>query len=494
MKRMLALLCAILMLTSAAVSCGKTEEPADTTTATVDSAITDTTTAATEPAETEPPKAFDTVPEQNLGGEFHVRYAQADSCYEDFHAETLNGDVKNDSIYERNSMVEEKLGIDIQISWDEITVVNNDCKLQVQSGASDYDLFGGHRSSLILSYQGMQYDLSDIPTLDLTQEWWDQDYIKAVTVGDSLYTAIGDIGVSTLLFVSSMTFNKRLMDEAQIAYPYDLVREGKWTMDALLNMTTDYSADLNGDGKLVREDDRFALLGWGTETTYSLFYCSNFAFINRNAAGELALEYDANKLNSVLEKLINVCLRDNVYVFTGSATVEEQDKTFAVFAEGRALFSDIVLSKVGTFYSAMEDDFGIIPPPKFDEMQDDYCAYLGYTIPVLFMSSNTADPERTGMVMEALCTASYDHVTPQMFEIVTKLKNVRDEDSSEMIEIIIRNKFIDTAHFFDVEGYGTLPRTIITNKNSNPASLIKTFERIAAKEWEKIVSAFDKLG
>ena len=494
MKRMLALLCAILMLTSAAVSCGKTEEPADTTTATVDSAITDTTTAATEPAETEPPKAFDTVPEQNLGGEFHVRYAQADSCYEDFHAETLNGDVKNDSIYERNSMVEEKLGIDIQISWDEITVVNNDCKLQVQSGASDYDLFGGHRSSLILSYQGMQYDLSDIPTLDLTQEWWDQDYIKAVTVGDSLYTAIGDIGVSTLLFVSSMTFNKRLMDEAQIAYPYDLVREGKWTMDALLNMTTDYSADLNGDGKLVREDDRFALLGWGTETTYSLFYCSNFAFINRNAAGELALEYDANKLNSVLEKLINVCLRDNVYVFTGSATVEEQDKTFAVFAEGRALFSDIVLSKVGTFYSAMEDDFGIIPPPKFDEMQDDDCAYLGYTIPVLFMSSNTADPERTGMVMEALCTASYDHVTPQMFEIVTKLKNVRDEDSSEMIEIIIRNKFIDTAHFFDVEGYGTLPRTIITNKNSNPASLIKTFERIAAKEWEKIVSAFDKLG
>ena len=493
MKRMLALLCAILMLTSTAVACGKAD-PVETTAVTTTAPAADSTTAATSPAETEPPKAFDKIPEQNLGGEFHIRYAQADSCYEDFHAETLNGDVKNDSIYQRNSMVEERLGIDVQISWDEITVVNNDCKLQVQAGSSDYDLFGGHRSSLILSYQGMQYDLADISTLDLTQEWWDQDYIKAVTVGNSLYTIIGDAGVSTLLFVSSMTFNKKLMDEAQIAYPYDLVREGKWTMDALLNMTADYSADLNGDGKLVREDDRFALLGWGTETTYSLFYCSNFAFINRNAAGELALEYDANKLNSVLEKLINVCLRDNVYIFTGSATVEEQDKTFAVFAEGRSLFSDIVLSKIGTFYSAMEDDYGIVPPPKFDEMQDDYCAYLGYTIPVMFMSSNTADPDRTGTVLEALCTASYDYVTPQMFEIVTKLKNVRDEDSSEMIEIIIRNKFIDTAHFFDVEGYGTLPRTIITNKTSNPASLIKTFERVASKEWEKIINAFDKLG
>ena len=290
-----------------------------------------------------------------------------------------------------------------------------------------------------------------------------------------------------------MTFNKKLMDEAQIAYPYDLVREGKWTMDALLNMTTDYGSDLNGDGKMVREDDLFSLLGWGTETTYSLFYNSGFSFINRDTAGEPVLEYDADKLNTVLEKLINVCLRDNVLVFTGNATVEEHEKTFAVFAEGRSLFSDIVLSKIGTFYSAMEDDFGIVPPPKFDEAQEDYCAYLGYTIPVLFMCSNAVDPERTGTVMEALCTASYDNVTPQMYEIVTKLKNARDEDSSEMIEIIIRNKFIDTAHFFDIEGYGTLPRTIITNKNSNPASLIKTFERIAAKEWDKIVSAFAKL-
>ena len=114
MKRVLSLLCAILMLTSV-VACGKTEEPAVTTIAGNDAA-TEATTAATEPAETEPPKAFDSVAEQNLGGDFQVLYAQADNCYEDFHAETLTGDVKNDLIYERNLMVEEKLGVDIQIS------------------------------------------------------------------------------------------------------------------------------------------------------------------------------------------------------------------------------------------------------------------------------------------------------------------------------------------------------------------------------------------
>ena len=493
MKRFLALFCAMLMLVSFAVSCGKTE-PADTTATTTTVAVEGGTTAATTPAETEPPKAFDSVPAQQLGGAFHIRYALADNCFEDFHAETLNGDVKNDLIYERNSMVEEKLGVDIQISWAEYPEVNNECKMQVQSGTSDFSLFGGHRTSLTLSHQGYQYDLAKIDALNLDGEWWDKDYVDAVTVNDSVYTLIGDAAISTLLFVSSMTFNKTMMDEANIAYPYDLVREGKWTLDALKTMTADFGSDLNGDGKYIRENDRFALIGWGTESSYSLFYSCDFSFVNRNTDGDPVLEFDNDKLVSILEKNLDLWIRENVYLHTGTADAKEHELTYTMFAENRALFSDIVLSKIGTFYSSMENDFGIVPPPKYDEEQDGYAAYLGYTIPVLFISANTSDPERIGTIMEALCTASYDNVTPQMYEIVTKLKNARDEDSSEMIEIIIRNKFIDTAHFYDLLGYGSMARTVMTTQNRNIASLTKTYEKVAAREWEKIMSGFDKLG
>ena len=250
MKRQIALLCALLLLFSFAVSCGKTEaEPQDAEITTLASDAT-AATAQTTPAETEPPKAFDTVPDDvNLDGYvFNILYTSRDEVYYDFLAETINGEVQNDAVFQRNSMVEEKLNVDLQIAWKELDDVNNTCRIQVQSGTDDFDLFGGHRKSLALSYEGMQYNINDIDSIDLTQEWWDQDYIEAIRIHDSLYTVIGDIGVSTLLFISSMTFNKRMLDEANIAYPYDLVRQGKWTFEALQTMLKDQGADLNGDG------------------------------------------------------------------------------------------------------------------------------------------------------------------------------------------------------------------------------------------------------
>ena len=85
-------------------------------------------------------------------------------------------------------------------------------------------------------------------------------------------------------------------------------------------------------------------------------------------------------------------------------------------------------------------------------------------------------------------------VTPKMLEIVTKTKNVRDEDSGEMIEIVYRNKIVDTAHWFKLSGFGTLPNTILKSGNtSNIATVVRANMKVAEKQWDTIQKSFDKL-
>lgn len=496
MKRFIALLCAMLMLLSTAVACGTTDEGQDGTDTTTTPAVADTTTSApveTTPTETEPPKAFDSVPEQNYEGYvFNILYAQADECYNDFYAEQMNGEVQNDAVYERNLMVAEKLNIDMEITWDSYKNVNSKASTQYQADSDDYDLFGGHRDSLKLTYQGFLYDLNDIQALDLSQEWWDQGWIESITVGDSLYTIIGDVNVSAQLFVSSLAFNKKLMDEANMEYPYELVRQGKWTMDKYNEMITGYGSDLNGDGQIKREDDRFALIGWSYESGYSNLYAADFTFANR-ANNPATIEFDMNKVIDLAERIVELYDKDYVYMNTGGGTAEHL-ACYGIFAEGRSLFADTVLTNYGIYFTEMEDDFGIVPLPKYNEEQESYKSYLGYTIPMMFITGNTSDPERTGTIMEAYCTASYDHVTPQMFEVVTKLKNARDEDSAEMIEIIIRNKIVDPIHFYAVAGYGDFGRNLVVKMNANVSSELKSYEKVAEKTWAKIIESFEKIG
>ena len=493
MKRTLALLCALLMLVSSFVACGKSEDPAATTTA-ANGTTEATTTATTEPAETEPPKAFDSVPAQNYGGHvFSILYSQNDECYRDFLAEQMNGDVQNDAVFERNSMVEDKLNIEIEIAWDTHGTVNDKARLQSQAGSQDYDLFGGHRDSLKLTYQGFFYDLNQIEALNLDQVWWDQGWIDAITVNDALYTLIGDVNVSAQLFVSSLAFNKRLMDESNIAYPYDLVREGKWTLEAYKGMLTDFGSDLNGDGMMKTEDDLYGLTGWSWESGFSYLYGADFIFTNRDENGDFSVSFDMEKILDLSTKLVDLYKLESVCISTASGTAEHV-KAYGMFAEGRALFADTVMVNYGTYFTDMTDDFGIVPIPKYNEEQDSYKSYLGYTIPMMFITNNTENPERTGTILEALCTATYDHVTPKMYEVVTKLKNARDEDSSEMIDIIIRNKIIDPLHFYNITGYGNFGRTLVVEQNANVSSKLKSFEKVAAKEWDKIMASFRSIG
>ena len=78
---------------------------------------------------------------------------------------------------------------------------------------------------------------------------------------------------------------------------------------------------------------------------------------------------------------------------------------------------------MNTFYAArgtalrdMEDDFGLVPYPKYDEQQADYLSYnLGTSY--LAITKSALNPEMSAAVMEALSAANHKTVIPVLEDI-----------------------------------------------------------------------------
>lgn len=440
--------------------------------------------------------AFSTVRKENYEGyEVNILYISATEMDKDFVAEKLDGSILNDRVFKRNLLVSTTynitLGLETMGSGDIMTLIRNTSL----SGDSPYDIYGIQRSCIPLSYEGLLLDMSKVKDIDLTKEWWDQNWVNTMTVNGSLYTLVGDISPHTLQYASALAFNKQLFDNYGLTYPYDLVREGKWTYDEYFKYISNATRDVNEDNK-YDENDFYGVVGWGTEASYSLFYGSGISFARINKEGKLALGHDQEKLVNVYEKVYRMWITENNFIQMstgGTDGLEKRSKVFSIFKSDRSLFLDTVLLQIGTDITDMESDYGIVPIPKYNDDQKNYCSYVGYVVPTIAMAINVSDADMIGNIIEAFCTGAYDIITPDMFEIITKLQNVRDPDSAEMVDKIIRTKHFDVAHWYLITGYCDFPRVPLTNKTENIVSYLKNYTRVAMKEVENINTAYEKL-
>jgi len=114
------------------------------------------------------------------------------------------------------------------------------------------------------------------------------------------------------------------------------------------------------------------------------------------------------------------------------------------FREERAMFMTAAF-KTTSSLREMTSDYGLLPFPKYDEVQDRYYTFegissLGMTIPV----TNT-DVTRTAVIMDALSYDSYQNVIPAYYDITLSQKLLRNADSVEMLKLINESRTTDLA-------------------------------------------------
>jgi hypothetical protein len=96
-----------------------------------------------------------------------------------------------------------------------------------------------------------------------------------------------------------------------------------------------------------------------------------------------------------------------------------------------------------------------------------------------------------GAIMEAMATYNYSKVTPNMFQVVTKLQTAQDPESAAMVDLIIRNRVFDMGYFADL-GITNLVRDRLDAKKPEIASGLESGRKSAKRSMTKLLQNIDK--
>ena len=392
---------------------------------------------------------------------------------QDIAAEEEMGEPINDAVYKRNRYIEEKYNVSIT----EIPSVGGDMvnavRQSVAAGDNSYDaVVPNMYDQATLAAGGNLIDLRQVPHMDLSQKWWDPKANTDLTMGNRLFFTVGDLFIMDNDATWLVIFNKELIKDLALENPYDIVRNNQWTFDKLLDMCKGVSKDLNGDGVMDR-NDFYGNVSQGENMT-AYYLASGESYVKKDENDLPFTAMDTERSVSVIEKIYDLMYDNTVsYNYWDLSDNEPFKITQQMFENNQAVFKITALQLVIRMRN-METNFGIIPMPKYDTIQQEYAHYVHPTSSALSIPVTNHNLDRTGVILEALAAESYYTVRPAYYEISINGKFLRDEESIEMLDIILESRVFDLAMCFGWGGLGGVLEEMYRPKNRN---FVSTYER-----------------
>lgn len=425
------------------------------------------------------------LPETDLEGREFTVLSRNTTERLNFYTEELTGDVFNDSLRERDLQVEERLNVRIK---NIATADSGETKnYVVKTALADdpvYDLFYLNMTGGISTMVGSNHiiNLRELPYLKLDSAWWNKSINENMDLYGKLYFSAGSISGVYLLTPIAMMFNKQMARDYIADNLYDIVKDGKWTVDKLHELTKDVAADVDGNGIMDTEDK----YGLAVEPTFgfALYAAGGFKGVEIDGKGEYKIHLDSPESVDFIQKCSGLFKdRNSVFVRPVGAGEAHAD----IFEAGRALFTDFTILGVFVYFRDMEQDFGLIPIPKKDIAQDRYLTTCNtYLDSAVAVPVTIRDFETTGLVMETMAYISRLTVVPAIYETTLRGKVSRDEDSSVMLDIIYADTSYDLNTIFD---FGVNIILLANSLCGNNENFVSSYEEISLK----VVSAVEDL-
>lgn len=416
-----------------------------------------------------------------------------EGLYDELRGTEIGGDILNEAIFKRNMDVSERLDVQLEfeLSNNAAGEYSNLIRNTVSAGDDTYDIVAHSQSQFLpLAAEGLFIDLSDAPYLDYSKPWWNNEYMDTIAVNNgNRYALRGDISISTMNYLSATYVNTDMFTKhfGDINEFYDLILEGKWTLDKMGEYSEAVYQDVNNDSKIDEND----IIGFGCNNTGimdHLSYPAGIRFSERDDEGYPMLIEDQSRNVEVIEALYEL-----LYETPGAFVVNSGDspKTTAAFINGNSLFFPGLLGSAGSFRE-MKDDYTIIPTPKLNEEQEKYLSLVHDSASIYGIPVTNQNIDNACAVLEALCAETYRNVSLTYYEVALKLKYTRDDISAQFIDMIRDGATTDfiyaNNYVLNGNNLGTIARTMMQNESADYMSTYAGLKPWVEKALEALIN------
>ncbi len=417
------------------------------------------------------------VPEvRDLGGRT-IKFLVAGSSYSyyesfEIYAEELTDETINDAVYNRNQAVQDKYNC--TIIAEKSTNVAQDMRTFINSDIDTFNVYMPMINDAVkMVGDGFMLDLKTLDDLKLEKSWWDQKANEGLEINGKLYFSTGDISVLDNDCTMVMFFNKSLASRYNIGDIYKMVEEKQWTLDKAYELGRSFTQNLDDD-TVWNEKDNYGL-HVAFNAPHSFYFGCGGTIAEKSADGGLTITIDRENNQSILGDVFKIAYKPDVLTNKLPGCTDFED-ICAMFLNDQVMFTTFALIDIKSFRNAEGFDFGILPYPLYNSDQDEYrCLVSTALVPCVCIPSNCEEPEDVALALEAMAYYSVETLTKAYYDKTLKGRDLTDEASEAMLDIIFASRVYDLGFIYNFGGVGDL---IMKMNNSNSSDFASYYESI----------------
>lgn len=416
----------------------------------------------------------DDLPERDFGGKDYVICSTEVKRYEVL-SDELTGEACNDAVYHRNVGIEERFNTKISslIEWEPESVLRE----SAISGDNAFEVAGyvNYKAyAPIAAHAAMNWN--DIPYVDQSKPWHNQLANEPATINGKLFAINSDLSISSLQYTYGIFFNYKLAEDYGYTPDslYQMVFDGTWTIDTFREMVQDIWVDVDGDAEHDRDDIHGYSVCPGINTSDVWLAALDLDLATLNNDGTYSVDFFNEKTVSALEKCMAL-----TYDGVGTYNLHQDWRQVPVdFASGKVMMTQMYFGETTESLKDMEDTYGILPLPKFDETQQAYYTNAWDQFSVFSVPVTAEDLEFVGILYEALSAETWRSVYPAYYDTALKSRYSAEANVAKIVDMIMEGRKFEFSFQFgdELQDLPYMFRAMLRDKTTDIASRYNAIE------------------